>query len=102
MVFHMLRDIGGYAGTRIAYHHDIHTHRFQRIYRVENALALLPRRGVHVQVEDVGAEALAREVKAGTRSCARLEKQVGDGAATQRFSASDRGTIFRQVGFGLV
>ena len=79
MVFYMPRDVCRNTGTRVAYDHDVAAHRFQRIDSVEDALAFLARRGVHIEIEHICTQALAREIERGASARARFKKQVGYG-----------------------
>ncbi len=44
-------DVRRNAGARITHDHDVYLHRLQRVDHVEDALALLARRGVDVEVQ---------------------------------------------------
>ena len=82
-----LRDVRRQAGLGVAHDQDVRVHRLQRVDRVEHRLALHARGGLHVEVDDVRAEPLRRELERNARARARLEEQVRDGVSGEALVA---------------
>ena len=95
-------DVSGHSGARVTHDHNVDSHRFERVNCVENALALLARRCVHVEVENIGAEALSRKIKGGACARAWLEKQVRDGTPSECPTAHGQRPGRAQVTLGVV
>ena len=77
----MAGNVGRHADTGITNYHELNLHRLERVYRVQDALAFLARRRIHIEIEYVCTEALASQFKRRPRSCAGFEKKVADRAA---------------------
>ena len=99
---HVPRDVGRDPRARVANHHDVAAHGLEGVDRIEDALALLARRRVDVEVEHVGAEAFAREVERCAGARAGFEKQVGHGAPGERVAVRRKAVGRRQVTLGVV
>ena len=56
-----------HAGLGVADHERVHVHRLECVHRVEHALALDARGQLHLEVHDLGAQALGGELEADTR-----------------------------------
>ncbi len=81
------RDVRRQPRLGVAHDEDIDLHGLQRVEGVEHRLALHPRRGLHVEVHDVGAEPLGGELEGDARARAWLEEQVRDRAPPQALVA---------------
>ena len=102
MILDVPGNVGRHSGARVSYDHDVATHRLERIHSVEDALAFLSRRGVDVEIENVGAEPLAGKVKRRACARARLEEQVGHCASGERIATRRQVALGRQKPFGRV
>jgi hypothetical protein len=91
-------DIRGHTFLGVAHDKYIDLHRLQRVDHVQNAFALFSRRGVHVQVQDIGSEAFGSQIEGGPRTRAGFEKKVGNRFATQRVTTYNRRANVAQEG----
>ena len=96
------RDIGGHAGACVPDDHDVCLHGLERIDRVENTFAFFARRRIDVEVQDVGSEALTREVERRPSSRAGFEKQIGDGPSGERPAVGGKAAGLGQVALSIV
>src|SRR5690606_6190410 len=91
-----------YSRARVAHDKDIDLHCLERVHHVEDALALLARRRIHVEVENVGAESLGGEVERRTGPGARLEEEIRYGATLERLAPDGAFAARAQEGLGPV
>jgi hypothetical protein len=71
------------ARCRMAHHQNVRLHRIERVYRVEQRLALLQARRFGLQIHLVRAKPRRRRAKADPRARRRLEKRQRHGFAAQ-------------------
>src|SRR5574338_642240 len=74
-----LRQELGRSRRAMAEDNDIRVIGLQNAGRILESFAFCQARGRGSDVDDVGAEALGRELERGARSCARLDEQIDQG-----------------------
>lgn len=74
--------VRGAAGF-VAHDEHVGLHRAEVVHRVEQGFALFGGRGGHVEVDDIGRQALGGDLEGGAGAGAVLEEQIEHALATQ-------------------
>ena len=90
----------GGTGIGVADHQHVGVHGVQRHRGVDERLALLDRRARHRDVDDVGAEPLARELERGAGAGRGLEEEQHDGAPAEQALALLHLAVQRDIALG--
>ncbi len=90
------------SGHRVANDHDVHTHRFDVLGRVDEGFPLANAGSATGEVNRVGTEAPGREAETGAGARGRLEEQIDDHLALQvgaflALALADFDEFFRSV-----
>ncbi len=96
----VLRDEIRRAAELVAHHEQVRMHGLEIADGVQHRLALGGRHARGVHVDDVGREALGRDLKGGSRARAGFEEQVDDGLAAQQGDFLDLPGLEADEGLG--